>query len=292
LRIGYRFTGVGHSMAVSVVTGATGGIGLWIARGLAQAGHHVVLVGRDRTRAELSRQWIADNVPSESTEVVLADLSLLSSTRALGTEILARHPQITVLVNNAGIFDARQVVTSERLERVLATNLLSPVLLSQILLPALKAGAPSRIVTVGSSTSDNARLDPERLALGDRWTMRRAYAQSKLALMMATFAIANQTKGTGVVANVVHPGLVATGLVKTTGMVGLAWRGLAKFALTSEQGAVSPLFVALAPEMSGVSGIYVKNRQIAAPNPLALDPALVNRTWAAIQHLIAQTCDD
>ena len=279
-------------MAVSVVTGATGGIGRWIARGLAQAGHHVVLVGQDRTRAELSQQWISDNVPSASTEVVLADLSLLSSTQALGTEILARHPQITVLVNNAGIFDAKRVMTSERLERVLATNLLSPVLLSRILLPALRAGAPSRIVTVGSSTSDSAWLDPERLMLGNRWTMRRAYAQSKLALMMATFSIANQTKGTGVVANVVHPGLVATGLVKTNGLVGLAWRCLAKFALTGEQGAASPLFVALAPEMSDVSGVYVKNRQIVAPNPLALDAALVNRVWAATQHLIAKTCDD
>ncbi len=279
-------------MAVSVVTGATGGIGLQIARGLAQAGHHVVLVGRDRTRAALSQQWIAHNVPSASTEVVLTDLSLLASTRALGAEILARHPQIAVLVNNAGIFDARRVITSERLERVLATNLLSPVLLSQILLPALRAGAPSRIVTVGSSTSDSARLDPEHLTLGKRWTMRRAYAQSKLALMMATFSIANQTKGTGVVANVVHPGLVATGLVKTNGMVGLAWRCLAKFSLTSEQGAVSPLFVALAPEMSDVSGIYVKNRQIVAPNRLALDPAMVKRVWAATQHLIAETCND
>jgi NAD(P)-dependent dehydrogenase (short-subunit alcohol dehydrogenase family) len=278
-------------MAISVVTGATSGIGRWIARGLAQAGHHVVLVGRDRTRAEIARQWVVDNVSSASIEVILADLSLLSSTRALGAEILSRHPKIAVLVNNAGIFDAKRVMTSERQERVLATNLLSPVLLSQMLLPALRA-MPSRIVSIGSSTSDSARLDPERLALGNRWTMRRAYAQSKLALMMATFSIANQTKGTRVVANVVHPGLVATGLVKTNGIVGLAWRCLGRFALTSEQGAASPLFVALAPEMAGVSGVYVKNRQIVAPNPLALDPALVKRVWAATQHLIAEICDD
>lgn len=278
-------------MAVSVVTGATSGIGRWIARGLAHAGYHVILVGRDRTRAEIARQWVVDNVSSASIEVILADLSLLSSTRALGAEILSRHPKIAVLVNNAGIFDASRVMTSERHERVLATNLLSPVLLSQMLLPALRA-MPSRIVSVGSSTSDSARLDPERLALGNRWTMRRAYAQSKLALMMATFSIANQTKGTGVVANVVHPGLVATELVKTNGMVGFAWRCLGRVALTSEQGAASPLFVALAPEMAGVSGVYVKNRQIVAPNPLALDPALVKRVWAATQHLIAETCDD
>jgi len=277
-------------MAVSVVTGATGGIGRWIARGLAQAGHHVILVGRDPARAQSVQRWIADGVPSARTETAFADFSLLSSTRTLGTDLLSRHPNIALLVNNAGIFDARPVITAERQERVLATNLLSPILLSQILLPALKAGAPSRIISIGSSTADRARLDPEHLPLGDQWTMQRAYAQSKLALMMATFAIANRVKGTGVVANVVHPGLVATGLVKEKGIVGLAWRVLANFALTSEQGAASPLFAALAPEMSDVTGRYVKNRQIVKPNPLALDASAVDRVWEATQRLIAGAC--
>jgi NAD(P)-dependent dehydrogenase (short-subunit alcohol dehydrogenase family) len=278
-------------MAVSVVTGATGGIGRWIARGLAQTGHYVILVGRDPARAQSVQRWIADDFPSARTETAIADFSLLSSTRRLGTELLSRHPNIALLVNNAGIFDARPVITAEGQERVLVTNLLSPILLSQILLPALTAGAPSRIVSIGSSTADRARLDPDHLPLGDHWTMRRAYAQSKLALMMATFAIASQTKGTGVVANVVHPGLVATGLVKEKGIVGLAWRCLAKLALTSEQGAASPLFAALAPEMSDVTGCYVKNRQIVMPNPLALDAPAVARVWAATQRLMAGTCD-
>jgi NAD(P)-dependent dehydrogenase (short-subunit alcohol dehydrogenase family) len=274
---------------VCVVTGATGGIGLWIARGIAQAGHHVVLVGRDELRAQKARQWIFDSVPSASTEVALADLSLMSSTRALGEAILSRHPRLSLLINNVGIFDATRVLTAEKRERVLATNLLSPILLSQMLLPALSAGAPSRIISVGSSTSDRARIDPEHLELGNSWSMRRAYAQSKLALMMATFAIADRTRGTGVVANVVHPGLVATGLVKATGIIGLAWRCLAPFALTSEQGADSPLFVGLSPEMSEVTGVYVKNRSVEAPNPLALDAVLVDRVWTATQRLIAAT---
>ncbi len=132
-----------------------------------------------RSSAQGARQWILGAVPSASIEIATADLSLMSSTRALGEAILSRHPRLTLLINNAGVFDTKRILTAEKRERVLATNLLSPVLLSQTLLPALRAGAPSRIVSVGSSTSDRARIDPEHLELGNGWSMQRAYAQSK-----------------------------------------------------------------------------------------------------------------
>jgi NAD(P)-dependent dehydrogenase (short-subunit alcohol dehydrogenase family) len=270
---------------IAVVTGATGGIGRWIALGLARAGHHVILVGRDALRGEAASAWIAQCVPRASTELMIADLSLLAATRALGDSIVARHGKIAVLVNNAGIFEATRALTAEGHERVLATNLLSPFVLTRALLPALGAGAPSRIVTVGSSTSDRARIDPHRLVLGARWTMVGAYGQSKLAAMMMTFAFAKRLAGTGVVANVVHPGLVASGLVRTGGAIGLVWRCLAPFALSEEHGADTPLAAALTPEFADVSGVYLKNRRAAPPNPRALDPALVERVWTATQQL-------
>lgn len=272
---------------VAAVTGATGGIGRWIARGLARAGFHVVIVARDPDRAEAARAWIAREVPGASTELVIADLSLLADTRGAGERIAARHPKIAVLVNNAGIFEARRVVTAEGYERVLATNLLAPFVLTRALLPSLRAGAPSRIVNVGSSTSDRAAIDPDRLVLGRDWTMVRAYGQSKLALMMATFALAKRLEGTGVTANVVHPGLVATGLVRTGGIIGLVWRCMAPFALSEEQGADTALYAALAPEMAAASGLYLKNRRAVPPNRRALDPVLVERVWAATQSLAA-----
>jgi NAD(P)-dependent dehydrogenase (short-subunit alcohol dehydrogenase family) len=267
--------------SIAVVTGATGGIGRWIALGLARAGYHVILIGRDRARGEAVQRWIADQVPGATTELLVADLSLLAVTRAVGARIVSQHPGIAVLVNNAGIFDARPVITAEGYERVLATNLLSPFVLTRALLPALQAGAPSRIVVVGSSTSDTARIDPDHLVLGRRWTMVRAYGQSKLALMMMTFALAKRLEGAGVAANVVHPGLVASGLVRTGGVIGLVWRCMAPFALSAEQGADTPLAAALAPEFASVSGVYLKNRRAVPPNRQALDPALVERVWAA-----------
>ncbi len=168
---------------------------------------------------------------------------------------------------------------------MLATNLLSPFVLTEQLLPALRAAAPSRIVTVGSSMSDRARLNPCHLVLGQRWTMVRAYSNAKLALMMVTFALARRMAGTGVVANVVHPGLVATGLVRAHGVIGLVWRWLATLALSAEQGADTPLHVALAPEFATRSGVYVKKRRVVRPNRQALDPALAAAVWTATERL-------
>lgn len=272
---------------IAVVTGATGGIGRWVALGLARAGHHVVLVGRDAGRGEAARSWIAGQAPGSTTELMLADLSSLAQTRGLGAEIAARHPSLAVLVNNAGIFRARRERTAEGHDAVLAVNHLSPFVLTDALDGALRAGAPSRIVTVGSSTSDRAGIDPDDLEFRHRaWTMVRAYGQSKLAVMMATFEWARRLEGSGVTANVVHPGTVATGLVRTPGVIGLAWRLMAPWIRSEEQGAAPPLFTALSPELADATGRYIKNQRPVRPNRLAEDLDLRARVWAATERLV------
>jgi NAD(P)-dependent dehydrogenase (short-subunit alcohol dehydrogenase family) len=276
------------SRAVAVITGATGGIGREIALGLARAGRHVVLIGRDAGRGAAVQAEISRQVPDASTEFVLADLSRLSETRAAAAKVLERHPRIAILVNNAGVFEAEAATTAEGFERVLATNLLSPIALTEALLPALKAGAPARVVNIGSSSSDRASIDPDDLVLGRRWSMVRAYSQSKLGLMMASFALARQLAGSGVVVNVVHPGLVATGLVRTGGPIGLVWRILGRVALSEAEGADSPLHVALSPEFAEVSGVYVKRRRAVPPNPRALAPGAAERVLASVERLLDQ----
>jgi NAD(P)-dependent dehydrogenase (short-subunit alcohol dehydrogenase family) len=222
-------------------------------------------------------------------ELRLADLSLLRETQRLGLEIAAAHPRLAVLVNNAGMFAAQRRVTAEGHETVLAVNHLAPFVLTDALEGALRAGTPSRIVNVGSSTSDRAKIDPENLELTRRWGMVRAYSQSKLAMMMATFARAEQLRGSGVVANVVHPGAVATGLIKERGPIGAAWRLMAPFLRTEEQGADTPLHVALAPEWAAITGAYVKDRAAVRPNSRALDPALVAKVDSVTRLLVAAT---
>lgn len=272
-------------MSVAVVTGATGGIGRWIALGLARAGRRVVLVGRDAGRIESAREWIGAQVPGAETEAALADLSSLAATRALAAELAQRHPRLSLLVNNAGMFHDRRETTPEGRERVLAVNHLAPFVLARALAPCLAAAAPARLVTVGSSSSDGARIDPDDLELRRGWGMVRAYRRSKLAQMMTSFAMAERWRDAGVTVNVVHPGGVATGIVRAPGVVGLGWRVMAPFLLTEEGGADTPLHAALAPELSGITGQYLKRRRVVPPNSLARDPALVARVWAATERL-------
>ncbi len=273
---------------VAVVTGATGGIGRWIALGLARADHHVVLVCRNAERADAAVRWIAERAAGSTAEVRLADLASLRATEQVGREIALAHPRVAVLVNNAGMFSAVRKLTGEGREAVLAINHLAPFVLTGALEGALRAAAPSRIVNVGSSTSDRARIDPTDLELVRGWGMVRAYGRSKLALMMATFAMADRLRGSGVVANVVHPGLVATGLIREPGPIGAAWRLMAPFARTAEQGAITSLHVALDPDWATTNAAYVKNRAAVPPNPRALDPVLVQEVEAATRALLAR----
>ena len=142
------------------------------------------------------------------------------------------------------------------------------------------------MVTVGSSTSDRAKIDPANLGLPRRWGMVRSYSQSKLAAMMTTFEWARRVRGSQIVANVVHPGTVATGLVRTPGIIGMAWQLMAPWLLTEQQGADTPLHVALAPELAEATGQYFKNRTPARCNPAAHDAALLDQVWRATERLV------
>ena len=271
---------------IAVVTGATAGLGRWIAYGLARAGYYTVIVARDAVRGEATRQWIAQQARGAMTELVIADLSSLQQTREAGEAIAASHPRIDVLVNNAGLITRRREVTAEGHEMVLAVNHLAPFVLTTALEPALRAGAPARVVNVGSTASDRASLVIDNLELGRGWHSMTAYCRSKLALMMATFERSRRLEGSGVAVNVVHPGVVKTSLLSIPGPVGWGWAALGPFMLTPEQGAVTPLHLALSPLVEGDTGKYWKRSRPAQPNPLALDATLVRQLWRETERLI------
>ena len=271
----------------AVVTGATGGIGRWIALGLVDAGFRLFVIGRDPTRLAATCAWIAGRIPGSAARIepIRADLSLLSETRAAAGMVLSRTDSLAVLVNNAGLLSPRRVVTGEGHERTLAVNHLAPFVLTRALLPALRREAVARIVDVGSSTSDRARIDPDDLELVRHWRMTRAYARSKLALLMAGLELARQLEGSTVTLNVVHPGTVATGLVRGPSVASLAWKVMAPFVLSERQGAATPLYAALSAECAGLNGAYLKRCRAVPPNRSALDPALRRRVVAATEAL-------
>ena len=271
---------------IAVITGATSGLGRFIAYGVARAGYHTVIVARNPQRGETTRRAIAEHVPDASSELVVADLSLLAETRRAGAAIASTHGAVHLLVNNAGLITPRRQLTAEGHERILAVNHLAPFALTTALEAALRRGAPARVVNVGSSASDRARLRLDDLEGARSFRSMRAYGHSKLALMMATFEWSRRLAGTGVSVNVVHPGLVATQIGAVPGPIGWGWRLLRPFALSPERGSDTPLFVALSPTLEDVTGQYFKRRKPVRPNTQALSGELARQLWAETQRLV------
>ena len=276
---------------IAIVTGASGGIGLWTALGLAKAGAHTVMLCRDARRGEEARRFVADN-SGRVPELILADFADLAQVRASGAEIAERHRYIHILVNNAGLFAPKRTLTKDGYELTFAVNHLAPFLLTDALLPALElageASRHARIVNVASAAANRASIDLSGLMSARRYKMLGAYGQSKLANILFTKELARRLPPKPISANCLHPGVVATGIGNKGGIGGLVWSAIKPFMIGPEQGAVNSLFVATSPDIEGVSGAYFVKQRPAKPNPSAEDPAVAAALWAESDRLIAE----
>jgi len=271
----------------ALVTGATGGIGLWTAVGLARMSAEVTIVGRSRERAEAAARFVAERASSPPPAIELADFASLAAVRQLAARVRERHPVLHLLVNNAGSMVPRRQVTVDGYESTFAVNHLAPFLLTNLLLSSLRAGAPSRIVTVASTAHQRGRIDFDDLMATRRYGAMGAYSNSKLANILFTLELSRRLAGTGVVANSVHPGVVATGFGAVGGAWGLAWRLARPFLLTAEQGAATTLHVATAPDLAAVSGQYFARSRPVTPTRAARDAAVAARLWRESEALVA-----
>ncbi len=261
-----------------LVTGATNGIGLETARGLARMGARVVILGRDASKAAR----VAAEVGAAGT--LIADLSELAQVRRAAAEFRAREDRLDVLVNNAGAMFTRREETRDGIEKTWALNHLAPFLLTRELLPLLRASRDARVVTVSSLAHRFARLrldDPQFRRGYSGWG---AYGQSKLANLLFTHELARREQG--IMSNCVHPGFVRTNFAySTTGLQSQLFRLTARvrlvkrFTSTPEEGARTSLRVASDPSLA-VSGRYFANERIAPPSRGALDGDLARRLWA------------
>lgn len=265
-----------------MITGASAGLGAAAARVLACAGHALVLVARRADRLHALRDELAASAPGVPVDVITADLSVFGGVRALAGEVLARHGAPAVLVNNAGIVMRERVLTADGLERTMAVNHFAPLLLTRLLLPAMRARGATRVVFVNSDAHRSVRrLRPEVLRADARFTPWSAYANAKAASLAAAFELARAVPAaeTGIV--VMHPGAVRTGIGLVGGAVGLLWRTLMPFMLTVERGGGYVARAAVAPELDGLTGIYVDRDRIVTPAAAVLDDANRRAVFAA-----------
>ncbi|HEX9049296.1 MAG TPA: SDR family oxidoreductase [Anaeromyxobacter sp.] len=271
-----------------VLTGASSGIGLETARGLARLGASVALVARDRARGEAAlaaaRQASAGGTPS----LFLADLGTLAQVRRLAGELAAALPRIDVLLNNAGAMHATRKESADGLELTFAVNHLAPFLLTSLLLPRLRASAPSRVVTVASEAHRLGPLDLDDLQARRGYGAMKVYGRSKLANVLFANELARREAGTGVTSNSLHPGVVATGFGRNDpGWFRVLVTIGKPFLATPEKGARTSIHVAAAPELAGVTGRYFKDRREVPPAAFARDEAVQRRLWELSERLVA-----
>jgi len=260
---------------VALVTGATSGIGRALALELAAAGLTVGVVGRDGVRADAVRAEIASAPGGGSARGFVADLARLSEVRRLAAEVDQAFPRLDHLVHCAAIFMPHRTTTPDGLETMFATNHVAPFLLTNLLLPLLKASAPSRILVLTAPST--VRLDFDDLQGERRFGALGAFGASKAANLLFVHELARRLAGTGVTANAVHPGLVRTSLMRHA-PAPLRWATTLLSAPPARAAkAIAPLV--LSPEHAGRGGRFFKNgRETNAP-AYTRDDGVARRLW-------------
>ena len=263
-----------------VITGATSGIGEVAALELAGKGARIVFVARDQNRGEATLAKLDAKAPGLSHKVHYADLSLVAEQKRVAAEIAAAEPRIDVLINNAGAAFSQRQVTAEGLELTFALNHLSYFVITAGLRERLLGSAPARIVSTSSDAHRGMALDLDDLQSAKRFTGIMAYGRSKLENILFTRELARRLRGTGVTANSLHPGVVATRFGhESGGILQPLLKVVQVFAITPEKGAETIVYLASSPDVANVSGEYFHKHKIAKTSGAARDAAVAAGLW-------------
>jgi retinol dehydrogenase 12 len=239
---------------------------------------------RNAGRASALRAEILRSLPQAAISVVPCDLSALGSVRQAASIVRQEFSGIDLLINNAGLVSARHRMSVDGYELTFATNHLGPFLLTELLRDRMRAGG--RIINVASRAHIRGRLDLENVRDPHaRYKPVAAYDRSKLANVLHTFALARRLTGTGVTANCLHPGVVATHLLPWWLRVIKPW--FTPVTLDAERGARTTLHLALSPDAASANGLYFDEHQRPQPaSALANDVDLQEALWRASERYI------
>ena len=269
-----------------VATGATSGIGEVAVLALAGLGARIVFIARDEARAQATMKKLEAHAPGLGHRMHLADLSSMAETRKVGAAIVESEPRIDVLINNAGALFSHRQVTPEGLELTFALNHMAYFVLTEALREKLIGSAPARIVSTSSTAHQGVSLDFSDLQSADGYRGFKVYGRSKLANILFTRELARRLAGTGVTANCLHPGTVATRFGDASGgFMGLLIRFLRLFFISPEEGAETIIYLASSPEVANTTGGYFVKRKMTDPSEVAQDDAAAKRLWEASEAL-------
>jgi NAD(P)-dependent dehydrogenase (short-subunit alcohol dehydrogenase family) len=263
-----------------VITGGTSGIGEVAAEILAKKGARIVLVARDKIRGEATLARLRNSAPGLAHSAYFADLTRLAEMKHVAAQIADHEKRIDVLINNAGALFARRRLTRDRLEFTFALNHMAYFVVTERLRERLLASRPARIINTASAAHQDATLDCDDLQSAKNYRALKAYSRSKLCNILFTRELARRLHGTGVTANCLHPGFVATrfGDQSEGPIAHLVW--LAKFfAISPAQGAETIVYLASSPDVATSTGQYYYKCRPTAPSAAARDDQSALLLW-------------
>lgn len=262
-----------------LITGGTSGIGKETVRKLAEAGMAIIFTARGVDKGEAVKEEIIKETGNSNVDYLICDLASFSSIRECAEEFKKHYRRLDVLINNAGVFPQERLESKDGIELNFAVNFLAPFLLTNLLLPLLKQSAPSRIINVSSSMHAEGKINFADLESKNVFNKYKAYANSKLALMLFTKKLAKELEGSGVTVNAMHPGAVGTEMTmqNVRKMNPLAAFVYKRTLLTPARGAKTSLYLATSPDAADVSGGYFVNCKRVKAAAMAGDMALAER---------------
>ena len=262
-----------------MITGANSGIGKATAIGLANLGATLILVCRDQARAEKAIAEIKEKTDNDSIDLMISDLSSQKEIHNLVKEFKSRYDNLHVLINNAGVNLSKHSLTEDGIETTFAVNYLAQYMLSILFFDILKKSAPARIVNVASSVQAKS-IDFDNLNGDKHYSQLKAYAQSKLAVVLFTYEFARRTIGTGVSVNCLHPGYVKTNMIRNfRPFVKYFYHLVGLFMKSPKRGAKTSIYLASTPDIDGASGKYFKKRKEARSAKRSYDISLSRKLW-------------
>ena len=292
----------------AIVTGCSSGLGAETARALASRGAAVTLTARQVEKAQAVADAITEATGNPNLEVRALELDVPASVRAFAKGWLADHDSLHILINNAGVMACPEGHTADGWEQQFGTNHVGHFLLTALLAPALKAGAPSRVVNVSSGGHQASDVNYDDMHFAKRpYDKFVAYGQSKTANILHAVELERRLGAAGVHAVAIHPGVIMTELARhmtpddikqimesgESNPVALAFKSV-------EAGAATQVFAATAPELEGRGALYLEDCQVSGPNPpegslgcreYALDPDNAARLWTYTEGLLGETFD-
>jgi NAD(P)-dependent dehydrogenase (short-subunit alcohol dehydrogenase family) len=278
---------------VAVVTGSNTGIGFETAVGLAAREATTVLACRDQAKAEAAAREVTRRTWNDDVHVVPLDLADLASVRKAAEEVGTRWDRLDVLVNNAGGTWSERQETAQGFEYTFGVNHLGHFYLTNLLLPRLRAGAPSRVVNVTSVGHHAARrgMRFEDLQSAGQYEAMEAYCRAKLANVLFARELARRTAPAEVTANAVHPGWVRSRFGMDgdlSGAMGLGIKLMRPFQITPRRGARTSVYLSTSPDVAAKTGLYWVRSKPGHMSRRARDDAAAARLWDESERLIAQ----